>query len=169
MKYSVILLVSISQNMAGTYTQIHIHFVFAVDGRRCLVREHFREELEKYITGIVQKRNHKLLAIYCMPDHAHIFVGKRPTQSESDLMRDIKSNSSKFINEMGWVKGRFEWQDGYGAFSHSKSLVKKVINYILNQPEHHRKKTFKEEYLEMLKVYEIEFDEKYLFKWIEEE
>jgi putative transposase len=159
----------ISLRMAGTYTQIHIHFVFAVDGRANLVLPHFREELERYITGIVQERNHKLLAIFCMPDHTHVFVGKRPNQSESDLMRDIKSNSSKFIHEKRWVKGRFAWQEGYGAFSHAKSQVKEVIAYILNQPQHHQKKSFQEEYREMLKRLEVEYDERYLFKWIEDE
>jgi putative transposase len=155
--------------MAGTYTQIHIHFVFAVDGRASLVHTHFREELERYITGIVQERNHKLLAIYCMPDHTHVLVGKRPSQSESDLVRDIKSNSSKFIHEKRWVKGRFAWQEGYGAFSHSKSQVKDVIAYILNQPQHHQKTSFQEEYREMLKRFEIVYDEQYLFKWIVDE
>jgi putative transposase len=154
--------------MAGTYSQLHIHFVFAVDGRANLVQAHFREELEKYITGIVQERGHKLLAIYCMPDHTHIFVGKRPSQSESDLMRDIKSNSSKMIHDKKWIKGKFAWQEGYGAFSHSKSQVQKVIDYILNQPAHHQKKSFKDEYLEMLKQLEIEYDPRYLFAWIED-
>lgn len=155
--------------MPATYTQIHIHFVFAVAGRRSLIQEHFREELEKYITGIVTGRNHRLLAIYCMPDHAHIFVGKRPNQSESDLVRDIKTNSSKFINDKQWVKGRFAWQEGFGAFSHSKSQVNQVVAYILNQPAHHQKKRFKDEFLGMLKRFEVAFEEQYLFNWVEDE
>ncbi|MFN8397135.1 MAG: IS200/IS605 family transposase [Bacteroidia bacterium] len=132
--------------MAGTSTQLHIHFVFAVKYRRNLIREDFRDELEKYITGIAQNRKHKMLAIYCMPDHAHIFVGKHPNQSESDLVRDIKSNSSAFIRESGWAK-EFAWQHGYGAFSHSHSQVQTVINYIRNQPTHHKKESFKKEFI----------------------
>ncbi|MBL0020040.1 MAG: IS200/IS605 family transposase [Bacteroidetes bacterium] len=152
--------------MAGTFTQIHVHLVFAVHGRQSLIQELFREALQMYITGIVQARNHKMLAIYCMPDHTHIFLGKRPSQSESDLVRDIKSNASKWLHESEFGCRQFAWQDGYGAFSHSTSQVPQVINYILNQKEHHRKKTFQEEYIGMLKDFGIEYDERYLFKWI---
>jgi putative transposase len=150
----------------GTFTQLHIQFVFAVQGRQNLIQSHFREELEKYITGIIQERKHKVLAIYCMPDHIHILVGKRPNQSESDLVREIKVSSSGLITERKWVDGRFSWQEGYGAFSYSKSHVENVISYIRNQPLHHRKKTFKEEYIEFLEKFEIEFDQRYLFNWI---
>ncbi len=152
--------------MAGTFTQIHTHFVFAVDGRESLIQESLREELQKYITGIVQARSHKMLAIDCRPHHAHIFVGKRPNQSESDLVRDIKSNSSKWLREGGKGVSQFAWQEGYGAFSHSKSQVESVIQYVLNQKEHHQKKTFQAEYIGMLRDFGIEYDEKYLFKWI---
>jgi len=153
--------------MANTYSQIYIQFVFVVKGRENLISSRNREELHKYITGIVQNRGHKLLAIFCMPNHTHILIGLKPSMSVSDLARDIKVSSSNFINEKKWVKGKFCWQEGFGAFSYSRSNVDNVINYILNQEEHHLKKTFKEEYIEFLKKFEIEFDEKYLFDWIE--
>jgi putative transposase len=154
--------------MASTFSQVHLHFVFAVQGRVSLIREDFRDELEKYITGIVQERQHKMLAIYCMPDHIHFLIGKRPNQAESDLVRDIKASSSGFIHQKKWLKGRFEWQEGYGVFSYSKSQVNDVIAYILNQPEHHKKNSFKKEFMGMLKRHEMEFDERYLFEWIED-
>lgn len=152
--------------MAGTFTQLFIHFVIAVKGRQSLIQERFRQELEAYIAGIIHKRDHKLLAIYCMPDHAHILIGKRPTQSESELMRDIKANSSVFIRGQGWLEGEFAWQDGYGAFSHAKSQLDKVIRYILNQPNHHKDKSFKEEYMGILTELGVEHDPRYLFEWI---
>jgi putative transposase len=154
--------------MATTFTQVHIHFIFAVKNRVCRIPEHFREELQQYITGIVQKRNHRLLAIYCMPDHMHVLIGKRPSQSESDLVRDIKTNSSAFIRSQSWVQGQFAWQEGYGAFSHSKSQVDQVINYILNQPVHHQKKSFREEFIELLQRLGIEFEERQLFTWMDD-
>ncbi len=150
--------------MANTYTQIHIHFVFAVKFRNALIKPSWKDELYKYITGIVQNNKHKLLAINGMPDHIHILVGIRPSQSISDLMQDIKANSSKWINQKGLLKTRFEWQEGYGAFSYSKSQLKKVILYIENQEEHHKQKTFLEEYIEILKKFEVDFDTKYIFK-----
>ena len=153
--------------MPNTYTQIHLHFVFAVKNRQSIINEKIRERVEKYITGIVQNHEHKLLAVYCMPDHVHLFVGFRPSQSLSDLMREVKSRSSEFINKEKLTKEKFNWQEGYGAFSYSHSHVNNVIQYILNQPEHHNRKTFKEEYLELLKKFEISFEEKYLFEWIE--
>jgi REP element-mobilizing transposase RayT len=149
--------------MANTYTQINIHLVFSVKYRMPLIEEHFREELEKYITGIVQNRNHKMLAIYCMPDHFHALIGKRPNQSEADLVREIKSNSSKFINDKKWTNGPFRWQGGYGAFSHSPSQVPQVINYILNQPQHHAKQSFTDEYVGLLDRFGIEYKEEYVF------
>jgi putative transposase len=150
--------------MANTYTQIHIHFVFAVKFRLGLIDNEWKEQLNKYITEIIQNSNHKLLAINGMPDHIHILIGMRPTQSISDLMKEVKQSSSKWINENKFAKVHFEWQEGYGAFSYSKSQIDNVIKYINNQEEHHRKKTFKEEYLEMLTKFEIEYDEKYIFK-----
>lgn len=150
--------------MANTYTQIHIQFVFAVKFRNGLIHASFKEELYQYISGIIKANNHKLLAINGMPDHLHIFIGMRPTQSISDLLQDIKGSSSKWINEKKFLKVKFEWQEGYAAFSYSKSHVKNVIEYIQNQENHHKKESFREEYLKFLKVFEIEFDERYIFK-----
>lgn len=153
--------------MANTFTQLYIQFVFAVQGRTNLIPKSHKEELHRYITGIVQDRNHKMLSINCMPDHTHIFIGMKPTQSISDLMRDIKTNSSTFITNKKFVKGKFNWQEGYGAFSYSHSHIDMVAKYVRNQEEHHRTKTFREEYLSFLKKFEIEYDVKYLFEWIE--
>ena len=149
--------------MANTYTEIHIQFVFAVKHRDGLIHSSFKNELYQYITGIIKNHNHKLLAINGMSDHIHILIGMRPTQSISDLLQDIKGSSSKWINEKKFLKVRFEWQEGYGAFSYSKSQVNKVIDYIKNQELHHTAKTFREEYLEVLKLYEVEYDERYIF------
>ncbi len=124
----------------------------------------FKNELYQYITGIIQNQEHKVLAINGTEDHIHIFIGMRPSQSISDLLQDIKASSSKWINDKKFLKIKFEWQSGYGAFSYSKSHVDKVINYIKNQEEHHKKETFKEEYLKFLKVFEIEYNESYIFK-----
>lgn len=150
--------------MANTYTQIHIHFVFAVKYRDGLIHSSWRDELFKYITGIVQNNKHKMICINGMTDHVHILIGVRPTQSISDLMQDIKGSSSKWINEKKFVMGKFEWQEGYGAFSYGKSQIKDVIKYIENQELHHQKKTFKEEYIDFLQKFEIDYDEKYIFK-----
>ena len=153
--------------MPNTYSQIYIQIVFAVKGRYNLIPKQHREELHKFITGIVQHREQKLLSIFCMPDHTHLLIGLKPSISISDLVRDVKAGSSKFINENHWVKEKFNWQEGFGAFSYSRSQIDHVIKYILNQEEHHKKSTFKEEYFEFLKKFEIEYDEKYLFEWIE--
>ena len=153
--------------MANTYSQVYIQIVFVVKGRQNLIAEKNRDELQKYITGIVHNRNQLLLAIYCMPNHTHVLVGLKPSISISDMARDIKAGSSNFINQQNWIKGKFNWQEGFGAFSYSKSHVENVIKYISNQKEHHAKKSFKEEYLEYLKEFEIEYDEKYLFDWVE--
>ena len=153
--------------MPNTYTQVYIHIVFTVQGRQNLISEIHREELQKYITGIVQNREHKMLAIYCMPDHIHIFIGMKPVMSIPDLVREIKAVSSKFINDKRWIKGKFNWQEGYGAFSHSHSQIDTVVKYICNQKEHHGSKTFQEEYLKMLNDYDVKYDDKYLFEWIE--
>ncbi len=150
--------------MANTYTQIHIQAVFAVKNRDCIIMPSWKDELYKYITGIVQQNKHKILSINGMPDHIHILFGFRPTQSLSDLMQDIKGDSSKWINEKGFVKGKFSWQEGYGAFSYSKSEIHRVINYIERQESHHKKTTFIEEYLEFLKEFEVDFDNRYIFK-----
>jgi REP element-mobilizing transposase RayT len=141
--------------------------VFAVKGRENLISKVHREELHKYITGIVQNRGQKMLSIFCMPDHVHLLVGIKPSIAISDLVRDIKAGSSNFINQQHWVKGKFNWQEGFGAFSYSKSQIDTVIKYILSQEEHHKKTTFREEYFDFLKKFEIDYDEKYLFEWIE--
>jgi REP element-mobilizing transposase RayT len=153
--------------MANTYSQIYIQIVFAVKGRENLIKESFRNELEKYICGTIDNLQQKPLAIYCMPDHTHILVGLKPSMAIADLVRDIKTSATKIIKENKWVQGLFEWQVGYGAFSYSKSHLDNVIHYILNQPQHHNRKTFKEEYLEFLQKFEIEYKEEYLFEWIE--
>ncbi len=150
--------------MPNTYTQLYIQFVFAVKYRAVVIDALWKDELYKYITGIVQKQKHKLIAINGMPDHVHILVGLHPSQSISELLQDIKGSSSKWINEKGFVKGKFEWQAGYGAFSYSKSHLKNVIRYIEHQEEHHAKKSFREEYVEFLVEYEIDYDERFIFK-----
>ena len=155
--------------MANTFTQIYIQIVFAVQGRQCLIPRDRKEEFYKYTTGIVKKRGQKLIAINGMPDHVHVFVGMTPTVSLSDLVRDIKAGSSGFINEKKWIHGRFNWQEGFGAFSYSHSQMDQVVKYIQNQEEHHRRKSFKKEYLEMLKAFAVEYNERYLFKWVEEQ
>ncbi len=151
--------------MPNTYTQIFIHIVFVVQGRANLINEKHRDELEKYITGIISNKKSKTMAIYCNPDHTHILIGMNPAISVSEIARDIKANSSKFINESRWVVGKFNWQEGYGAFTYSKSQVARVVKYILSQREHHSSISFKNEYLKMLKKFEIEFEDKYLFEW----
>lgn len=153
--------------MANTYTQIHIHLVFGVRNRPSLVSAEWEDRLYKYITGIVQNNGHKLLAINGMSDHIHILIGFRPSQSLSDLMQDIKGDSSKWINENKFVSGKFSWQQGYGAFSYSKSQLPKVINYIKNQKKHHQKISFMDEYKSVLNDFGIDFDERYIFRSIE--
>lgn len=150
--------------MPNTYTQIHIQAIFAVKKRTGLIQKEWKDELYKYITGIIQKNNHKLLAINGIADHIHIFFGMRPVQSLSELMQDIKANSSKWINEKNFINDKFEWQEGFGAFSYRKSQTSKVIAYIENQEEHYRKTTFLEEYKDFLQKFEIDYDERYIFK-----
>lgn len=150
--------------MPNTYTQIHIHVVFAVQNRLSLISKQWEQRLYQYITGIIQNHGHKLLAINGMPDHLHILFGMRPIQSLSDLMRDIKGDSSLWINKNKFIAGKFSWQEGYGAFSYSKSQIPTVATYIENQKFHHKKKSFIDEYTKFLKDFEIEFDEKYIFK-----
>ena len=149
--------------MAHTYTQIYIHIVFAVQGRRSLIASNHRETLNKYISGIVRNRGQKLLAVNCPGDHAHVFIGMTPTLCLSDFVRDVKAGSSGFINDCHWVHGHFNWQEGFGAFSHSHSEMNRVIRYILNQEEHHRKKAFKEEYAELLIAFGVDVDQRYVF------
>ena len=153
--------------MAGTYSQIYIQVVFAVQGRANLISPHWKDELHKYIAGIIKGKDQKPIIVNGMPDHIHAFIGLKPSMTISDLVRDIKNNSSKFINDKKWVKGKFSWQEGYGVFSYSNSQIDSVYNYVLNQEVHHQKKTFKQEYLELLEKFNIEYNKKYLFDWIE--
>ena len=153
--------------MANTYTQLYIQIVFTVKGRQNLLPKQHREELHKYITGIISNRNQKLLSIFAMPDHIHLLVGIKPDITISDLVRDIKAGSSKFITNNNWVNGKFNWQEGFGAFSYSRSQIDNVIDYILNQEKHHKIKSFKEEYMEILDKFEIAYNDKYLFDWID--
>ena len=150
--------------MANTFTQIHIHFVFAVKYRNCVIHDSWKDELYKYITGIVQNNKHKMICINGMQDHVHVLIGLKPIQSVSDLMQDIKGSSSKWINERKFVQAKFEWQEGYGGFSYGKSQLRDVINYIENQEKHHGKRSFIDEYRDFLKLFDVEFDEKFVFK-----
>lgn len=152
--------------MAGTFSQIYIQVVFAVKGRENLINKTWKDELNKYIAGIIKGKDQKPIIVNGMPDHIHAFIGLRPSMAISDLVRDIKNNSSNFINEKKFVKGKFSWQEGYGAFSYSHSQIQNVYDYILNQEEHHKKKTFKEEYLDFLNKFEVEYNEQYLFEWL---
>jgi REP element-mobilizing transposase RayT len=150
--------------MANTYTQIYIHIVFAVEGRQNLISPEHNDKLQKFITGIVSGQRQKLIAINNMPDHLHLLVGLRPDSSLSDLVRDIKAGSSKFIKEKRWVAGRFSWQEGFGAFSYSRSQLGTVIRYIENQQRHHAKQSFRDEYIELLEKFGVEYDRKYIFQ-----
>lgn len=149
--------------MANTYTQIYIHVVFSVKGRQSLIQKNWKDELYKYISGIAKGKQQKVYAIGGVEDHIHILLSIKPNIALADLVREIKSNSSKWINEKSLVMGRFEWQAGFGAFSCSHSQLESVIVYINNQEEHHTKKNFKFEYLEMLQKWNVDFDEKYVF------
>jgi putative transposase len=153
--------------MPNTYTQIYLHVVFAVSGRACVISAARREELQKYITGIVTRKSQKLMAIYCMPDHTHILLGLKPNIASSDLIGEIKTGSTNHINEQRWIGCRFSWQEGFGAFSVSHSHLDRVANYIYNQPTHHRRKSFQQEYVEFLKRHRVPFDQRYIFKPIE--
>jgi len=151
--------------MPGTFSQIYIQIVFAVKGRQNLIHDSWKNDLHKYIAGIIKGKNQEPIIVNGMPDHIHAFVGLRPAMAIADLARDIKNNSSNFINDHQFVKGKFAWQEGYGAFSYSHSHIGNVYDYVLTQEKHHKKKTFKEEYIDLLRKFEIEHDEKYLFDW----
>jgi REP element-mobilizing transposase RayT len=153
--------------MANTYTQLYIQFVFSVQGRENLIRESFRDELEKIMCGIVKNQKCKTYAIYCNPDHTHIFVGMHPSVSPSKLMEQVKSGSSKWLNEKKYISGKFSWQKGFGAFTYSKSHIDKVVKYVLNPAEHHKKQSFREEYLLLLDKFDVDYNEKYVFEWYE--
>ena len=153
--------------MANTFSQIYIQTVFAVEGRLSLIRADFKEELYKYITGIVRNNGQKLISINGMSDHIHILIGLKPAMALADLVRDIKADSSNFINRKKWVRGKFSWQEGYGAFSYGHSQLDTIIRYIQNQEKHHKRRSFRDEYLTWLKKYEIAFEDKYVFEFIE--
>jgi len=150
--------------MVNTYTQIHIHLIFVVKYRQSLIADSWKNELYDYISGIIGNQGHKLLAINGIEDHVHILIGMRPVQSLSDLTQDIKGDSSKWINKKKFLPTRFAWQESYGAFSYSKSHVHRVITYIQNQEKHHRKKDFITEYKECLQKFEVEYNERFIFK-----
>jgi len=153
--------------MAGTFSQIYIQYVFAVKGRSNLLHKEWRDEVFKYMAGIIKGKNQKPIIVNGVADHVHVFVGLKPSMNISDLVRDIKNNSTNFINEQKFTKGKFSWQEGYGVFSYSHSHMDKVYRYIGKQEEHHRRISFKEEYLDLLKKFEIEFKDEYLFEWVE--
>jgi len=153
--------------MANTFSQIYIQVVFAVSGRMSLITEGYREELHKYIAGIVRNQGQKLISINGMADHLHILIGLRPAMALADLVRDIKSDSSDWINRKKLSRGKFAWQEGYGAFSYGHSQLDTIIRYIQNQERHHKRRSFKDEYLALLKKFEIEFREEYVFRFIE--
>jgi len=154
--------------MSSTFSQIYIQVVFAVKSRQSLINSSWEEELYKYITGIVSNKGQKLIAINGVSDHIHILIGLKPACRLSDLVREIKKSSNSFINEKKFSKYKFEWQEGYGAFSYSHSALDNVIAYINNQKEHHRKKTFKEEYVDFLKKFQVDYKDEYLFNWIDD-
>jgi putative transposase len=153
--------------MANTCSQMFLQFVFAVSRRQCLIPCEHKAELHRFIGGLIKARGSKPLAIHCMPDHAHIFVGYKPIKSIPDLVKEIKVESNQFIGQKKWIPQRFAWQEGYGAFSYSLSHIGNVIDYINNQEQHHNQKTFRTEYLHMLKEAEIEYDDKYLFEFFD--
>ncbi|GAB3935107.1 IS200/IS605 family transposase [Larkinella terrae] len=154
--------------MPNTYTQIYLQTVFAVKHRYGSIRLEWKEDLFRYMTGIAQNQEHKLLAINGMPDHVHIFLGLNPKQAVSDLLQDLKGDSSRWINDNRLVQGRFEWQSGYGAFSYGQSQIDNVVKYIKNQEDHHRKRTFLEEYATFLQRYNVPYDDRYIFKPLED-
>ena len=151
--------------MPNTYTQMYIQYVFSVQGRNSFIKESFRDEIEKIMCGIITNHKCKPLAIYSNPDHTHIFVGMHPTIAPSKLMEQVKSGSSKWLNDKKIISGKFSWQDGFGAFTYSKSQIDQVVKYVLNQPEHHKKHSFRDEYLLLLEKFDIKYDPKYLFEW----
>jgi len=151
--------------MANTYTQINIHAIFSIKGRENIITQNFREDLFKYISGILNQNKQYSLAVNGYKDHVHLFFELHPTKALADIIRIVKTNSSKWINENRFVKGKFAWQEGYGAFSHSRSQRDDVIKYIMNQEKHHGKRTFREEYLDLLEKFKIDFDDHYVFEF----
>ena len=154
--------------MSSTFSQIYIQIVFAVKGRQNFLLKPWRDDVFKYMSGIIKGKNQKPIIVNGVSNHVHLFIGLKPSIALSDLVRDVKNNSTNFINEQKYLRGKFSWQEGFGAFSYAHSQIDQVFQYILNQEEHHRKKSFKEEYLDFLRKFEIEYEEKYLFEWYEE-
>jgi len=155
--------------MAGTFSQIYLHFVFAVHGRQHLIQKEYKEELHRYISSLVHTRKAKTLAVHCMPDHTHLFVGFKPSVLISDFVKEIKVESNEFIKSKAWTNHSFKWQEGYGVFSYGQSQIDRVCRYIQNQKQHHRKRTFREEYLEFMNRFNVPFEDQFLFNWVEEE
>lgn len=153
--------------MSDTFSQIYIQVVFAVKYRKAMIHQSWEDDLYKYITGIIQNKGQKLIAINGMPDHIHIFIGMKPNCNLSDLVREIKKSSNSFINDKKLTAINFHWQEGFGAFSYSQSHIDCVVKYINNQKAHHTRQTFKEEYLDFLEKFAIEYEEKYLFEWFD--
>lgn len=153
--------------MANTYSQMYIQVVFAVEDRASLIRPAFKEDLYKFMTGIIKQEKQKLIATNGMPDHVHLLIGLKPDIALSDLVRDVKAKSSKLINERRLVKGRFRWQEGFGAFSYGHSQLDKVVRYIQNQEQHHARQSFRNEYFRLLRKFDVAFQDKYVFRFIE--
>ena len=153
--------------MANTYTQLYIQIVIVVKGRHCLIPNDKKEYLYKYITGIIQNKKHKLISINGISNHIHFLIGLNPSEALSELVKEVKRCSTNFINEQKWLRSKFSWQKGFGGFSYSRSQLDKVVKYIENQEEHHKKRTFREEYIEMLKKFKVKFDDKYIFEEVE--
>jgi putative transposase len=154
--------------MANTYTQVYIQLVFAVEGRQSLIAGDHKEELYKYITGAFRNKKQTIIAINGMPDHIHILFGQTPTTALSDLVKEVKVASSDLVNEKKWVRGKFNWQEGFGGFSYSRSDLDRVAAYVRNQEKHHASRSFREEYLKLLELFEVEYNPKYVFKWLED-
>ena len=154
--------------MANTYTQIYIHAVFAVEGRQSLIAPEHKIEIYKYMTTVIQDQKNKVMVINGMPDHVHLLIGLNPVIALSDLVRDAKAAASSLINDKAWVRGHFNWQRGFGAFSCSKSQVPRVATYIEDQERHHSKRSFRDEYEALLKKFDVEYDPKYLFTYIDD-
>jgi len=154
-------------DMTDTFSQLYIQIVFAVKGRESLIKPDWEEQLYKYITGIIRAKEQKVLAINGVEDHIHIFIGIKPTCCISDLIREVKKSSNDFVNDKKFTNKKFSWQGGFGAFSYSHSQLDTVIKYVMNQKEHHKKVSFREEYIDFLQKFEVEYDEKYLFDWID--
>lgn len=153
--------------MSDTYSKVYIHVIFAVKNRDALIHSSWEEKLFQYVTGIVQNKGQKMLAINGISNHIHFLIGMKPSCCLSDLVREIKKSTSEFIKENCFTKFQFNWQEGFGAFSYSSSQIDNVIKYIKNQKEHHRKKTFNEEYIDFLEKFNVEYKKEYLFENIE--